>query len=304
MSESEMFRSRAVRRVCGFVFCALFVPFTALAENERPQVRVEARILEWQRSNDLDVDFAVAYTRDSGGGANVEEAALTLMPNDALSSAARVFFDEIEAASGSFDAVVEVLETAGTVRILSKPYNVVTSAEVDAGDFSSVKVDPAYTATLSNETEIPYETAKAVGPNLVSVTEYQKAGVSLVVSVQKVIDNNLVVLTMDSIVSDVTGFVNVGLNSQGEPMRVPKIDRRSIKNRLIVPHGKVFIAGLMKTTQQVEQRRGIPWLGELPVLKYIFSRTRMVEVDKELVFLVKAEILTPYRPVSFEDGES
>ena len=270
---------------------------------ERPQVRIEARILEWQRSNALDVDFAVAYEPNSGSGSEVRGATLTSMPTDPLTSATRVFFDELDTAAGNFDAVIELLETVGTVRILSRPYNVVTSSEIDMADLSALNKNPAFTATLSNETEIPYETAKTLGNNLVSVTEYQKCGVSLVVSVQKVIDNHLIVLTMDSSVSDVTSFVNVGLNSLGEPMRVPAIDRRAIKSRLIVPHGKIFIAGLMKTTQEVEERRGIPWLGELPILKYIFSRTRVVEVDKELVFLVKAEILTPYRPFYAAEGD-
>ncbi len=274
------------------------------AQQERPQVRIEACVLEWQHSGSLDVDFAVAYQRNPGGGSNVGEGGLVTTPDQPLSTAARLFFDKLETSAGSFDAVIEALEGAGTVHILSRPYNVVTSAEIPESEFGNMKTDPAYTATLSNETEVPYESAKAVGQGLVSVTEYQKAGVSLVVSVQKVIDSHLILLTMDTNVSDVTGFVNVGLNAQNEPMRVPTLDRRSIKNRIIVADGKMFIAGLMKTTQQVEERRGIPWLSELPLLKYIFSSTRTVTVDKELVFLVKANILTPYKayfPSAAED---
>lgn len=271
-------------------------------EQERPQVRIEACVLEWQHAGTLDVDFAVAYQREPGGGSAVGSAGLTTMQEPPLGSAARLFFDELDTAAGSFDAVIEALESVGTVRILSQPYNVVTSAEVADGDFNNLKTDAAYTAKLSNETEVPFETAKSVGRNLVSVTEYQKAGVSLEVSVQKVIDNHLVVLTMDTNVSDVTGFVNVGLNSQNAPMRVPTLDRRSIKNRLIVVDGKLFIAGLMKTSQQEEQRRGIPILGELPLLKHLFSSTRTVTIEKELVFLIKAQILTPYK-AHFETSE-
>ncbi|MBN2684088.1 MAG: hypothetical protein JXR40_02300, partial [Pontiellaceae bacterium] len=112
----------------------------------------------------------------------------------------------------------------------------------------------------------------------------------------------LIVLTMDTNVSDITGFVNVGLNNLNQPTRVPTLDRRSISSRLIVVDGKMFIAGLMKTSQQVERRRGIPILGELPLLKYIFSSTSTETVEKELVFLVKAQILTPYKNY-FDDVE-
>jgi type II secretory pathway component GspD/PulD (secretin) len=293
-------------RLCLGVVAVFFSLLPLQAQQDHPQVRIEACVLEWQHSGSLNVDFAIAYQRDPGSGSNVGEAGLATVSDQPLGSAARLFFDKLDTTAGSFDAVIEALEGAGSVHILSRPYNVVTSAEIPESEFGNMKTDPAYTATLSNETEIPYESAKAVGQGLVSVTEYQKAGVTLVVSVQKVIDNQLILLTMDTNVSDVTGFVNVGLNARNEPMRVPTLDRRSIKSRLIVADGKVFIAGLMKTTQQVEQRRGIPWLGELPLLKYIFSSTRTITVDKELVFLVKARILTPYKayfpPVAEDDA--
>lgn len=289
--------------LCSAVVLLLLISPAIRAEQERPQVRIEACVLEWQHLDSLDVDFAVAYQRDPGSGSNVRDAGLTTMTDQPLGSAARLFFDNLETQAGSFDAVIEALSSAGTVSILSRPYNVVTSAEIEESEFNNLKTDPAYEAKLNNETEVPYESAKAVGNNLVSVTEYQKAGVSLVVSVEKVIDNHLVLLTMDTDVSDITGFVSVGLNNQNEPMRVPTVDRRSIKNRLIVVDNKMFIAGLMKTSQQVEQRRGIPWLGELPLLKYIFSSTRTVTVEKELVFLIKAQILTPYKAYYPTDEE-
>ncbi|MBN2702749.1 MAG: hypothetical protein JXR23_00920, partial [Pontiellaceae bacterium] len=184
--------------------------FAQEGEKEKPQVRIEACVLEWQHSGELDVDFAVAYQRDPGGGSAVNQAGLATMSDQPLSSAARLFFDELDTSAGSFDAVIEALEGAGTVRILSQPYNVVTSSEVSDADLNDEKKGANNMATLSNETEIPYESTKAAGRNLVSITEYQKAGVSLVVSVQKVIDDHLIVLTMDTNVSDITGFVNVG----------------------------------------------------------------------------------------------
>ncbi|NLX26854.1 MAG: type II and III secretion system protein [Lentisphaerae bacterium] len=287
------------------VVYAFALPLSLFAlekEKEKPQVRIEACVLEWQHSGELDVDFAVAYQRDQGGGSALQSAGLTTMSDQPLGSAARLFFDKLDTSAGSFDAVIEALEGAGTVRILSQPYNVVTSSEVSDAELNDEKKGANNTATLSNETEIPYESTKAAGRNLVSITEYQKAGVSLVVSVQKVIDDHLIVLTMDTNVSDITGFVNVGLNNLNQPTRVPTLDRRSISSRLIVVDGKMFIAGLMKTSQQVERRRGIPILGELPLLKYIFSSTSTETVEKELVFLVKAQILTPYKNY-FDDVE-
>ena len=154
-----------------------------------------------------------------------------------------------------------------------------------------------------NKQEIPYETAAASGNRLISFTQYRSAGLTLDVVVQHVTPDGLVVLDLNTNITDLTGFIRVGLNERNEPMRVPVFDSREIENRLIIPDGTVFLAGLMKTTRQSERERGLPWLSELPIIRWFTTNESRDSQDTELVFLIKPEILT-HRPTMAELAET
>jgi general secretion pathway protein D len=257
------------------------------------QVRIEARVLEWQVTDGMDFSFAVQYA-GAGGGGILQAADLTLPSDPSLDSAARIFFDGLSAGdAGSFDAVIETLQTAGEVKILSQPSIVVTAGVEPMTAINTPNPMPGEKAKLSNAMRIPYESTRAIGYQLASITEYMNSGVTMEVSVPRV-EGPMVVLDLTTEVTELTGFINIGLNTLNQPVRVPTLDSRKIVNRLVAADGSVFIAGLMKTTRQYERTRGVPWLSELPVVKYFFSNRHQESSDSELVFLVKPEIMTPW----------
>ncbi len=261
------------------------------------QVRVEVRILEWQTSNSMEFDFVVAYTRNEGMKSAILDAADLMLPADpALTSATRLFFDGMDANDpGSFDAVVEILEQVGSVRILSEP-SIMLEVEADNSPFeiNSPDLAPVTRRRLSNAVRIPYETTKSVGAALASVTEYKDSGVTMDVAVLDV-KGKLVTLDMKTTVSDLTGFISIGLNNYGEPSRVPTVDSRMIENRVIIPDRTVSITGVMKTSRESDRRRGIPWISEVPLLGWLLSSKKTLRDEAELVFLVKPEIVHPYQ---------
>lgn len=308
-------------------------PTPAPLDGPALQVRVEARILEWQINDSLDYDFAVQYNRDPGSGNILGAADLTLPAKPSLDSAARLFLGNMDAGNGNFEAVIEMLKGAGQVRILSQPSIVLTSLQVDptkappppaipysatsgmstvastgSGQITSVgtkaAADPAWpagSARLTNISQVPYALNQFVGYNVAEVTQYRDVGVSLDVLVQCVKDN-LVFLDTRVSVSDVSGFISVSCDAQNNPQTVPMIDSRAIQNRLVIPDRTIFIAGLMKTTREQERRSGIPWLSELPGLRWLLSNNKKVNVDSELVFLIKPEIMSPYQPTAAPGG--
>ncbi|MCL5269823.1 MAG: type II and III secretion system protein [bacterium] len=258
------------------------------------QVRIEARVLEWTVANSLDFDFAVRF--QGGEGGILDTADLTLPADPALGSAARLFFGNMNVGGGTFEGVIEALKTVGKVEVLSQPSIVLTSKNTPKQELNAPAAPTAYEAKLSNTTKVPYETTQAVGTTLASVTEYRDSeGVTMEVSVPAVLDDNLVVLDLYTTVNALNGFIRIGANERNQSMRVPMIDQRIIKNRLIVPDRTVCIAGLMKTHNENQRNRGIPWISELPVVSWFLSNTRNSASDSELVFLVKPEIQTPYR---------
>ena len=256
-----------------------------------PQVRIEAKILEWVTSNDFDFDFAVNYTANSAS--NILSAADLTLPSDpSLGSAARLFMGDMNAAGGTFDSVIETMETAGSVKVLFEPTVVLTSAQVPEADIATDQ--GGVPARTTNNRRIPYQTSRVFGVTLADVTEYRDAGVTLEANVIRV-ENNLVVLDMTTSVTDLTGFINIGTNSLGDPMSVPTFDTRAIHNRLILRDRLVFIAGLIKTTSKTARRQGIPWISEMPILRFFLTNRHNQNADSELVFLVKPEIVTPYQ---------
>lgn len=259
------------------------------------QVRIESRILEWQLTNALDFDFAVLFNRnppvvdpvtgaiDFPGGV-VRTADLTLPASSPLSSAGRVFLSGLDSGSGSFEGVIETLETVGKITVLS---------ELDV----IVKVGPqaeGYKGKVSSKTRIPYEAVKPFGGvRLATTTEFRDEGVSLECNAFEIVQGEFIKLNYVASITDNSGFINVGVNDRNEALRVPVMDSRSIESNLIVRNRAVFIAGLLKSTREIERRQGIPWLSELPLLRWLFSSFTRDRQVIELVFLVRAEIIEP-----------
>jgi type II secretory pathway component GspD/PulD (secretin) len=238
---------------------------------------------------------------------------LTLPADPPLDSAARLFLGNLDAGNGNFDAVIEALKGVGEVRILSEPSIILTSLQADptraplppASAISTAPStapsksgnDPAWasgSARLANATQIPYAITQYVGNNSAEVTLYRDVGVTLDVVAQSVRDN-LIFLDTRATVSDVNGFICLAVDRDGNPQTVPVIDSRMIQNRLVIPDRSIFIAGLMKATREVERKSGIPWLSELPGLRWFLANNSRQTVESELVFLLRPEIMSPYR---------
>ena len=128
---------------------------------------------------------------------------------------------------------------------------------------------------------------------LATTTEFANEGVSLQCSALDIVQGEFIKLNYVASITDNSGFINVGVNDRNEALRVPVMDSRSIESNLIVRNRAVFIAGLLKSTREIERRQGIPWLSELPLLRWLFSNLTRDRQVIELVFLVRAEIIEP-----------
>lgn len=275
---------------------ALISPLGA-QEADTTQVRIEARVLEWEKADSFDFAFAANYTPGPDALSSIVRGADLTVPSG-LANGTRLFFEGMNFGGGTIDGVVEMLEEWGNVKVLHQPSIILKAQHIGEPapeaplNLPGLDKQTAYQAKLTNDTRIPYETTQAIGARLASVTEYQNSGVTLNVSVKN-IDSDLVTLDLNTNVKDLTGFISIGLNEQNEPMRVPTFNERSIQNRIAVPDRSVFIAGLMKITAETQRKEGIPWIGELPFLDWLISSRSNAKTDRELVFLVKPEILYP-----------
>jgi type II secretory pathway component GspD/PulD (secretin) len=72
---------------------------------------------------------------------------------------------------------------------------------------------------------------------------------------------------------------------------IPSVTSTTVSTWLLAKDGETaFIAGLIESTK-TKKKLGIPILGDLPLLSYLFSRTEDINVKDELVILITPKII-------------
>ncbi|UCF43057.1 MAG: type II secretion system protein GspD [Planctomycetota bacterium] len=168
--------------------------------------------------------------------------------------------------SGTVRNVVHLLQQKTNLEILASPKVMVVSgrkAEIRAVD------------------EIPFnELIQTSEGGQLSATSFKDVGVTLKVTATLTEDNEIFLQV------DTEQKVETGASETG----VPVVDARIANTSLLLEDGQVVaIGGLRRrvTTESVDQ---IPFLGDLPIVGFLFRNTRTVEVNSELVVFLSPRI--------------
>ncbi len=76
-------------------------------------------------------------------------------------------------------------------------------------------------------------------------------------------------------------------------MMLPELELQKIRARAFVPDGGTLMLGGMKIADQQEMISTVPFLGQIPVLSYFFSRQGNYESYRRLIILLTANIVIP-----------
>ena len=261
------------------------------------QVLITASILEWTHDTTFDFGFTVSYAKRAGDPRDLASAFAALPRQTRVNEGTSLFLDRIRSDSGNYKGVIQALEEAGQVRILSEPRVVVICEEdyqrLNAGAAPKDKPPPAapLVAKVSSASKVPYETVQPAGNVLAQVTQFKDTSIQLTVSVKKVIGDEYIQMTLDSSVTDLSGYVSVALNQKGDPLPTPQTFVRSIKNTVLVQDQSLFMSGILKTTESRKREQGLPWFSGIPVVGYLFKNQMRSDMDQELLFLVCPRII-------------
>jgi type IV pilus assembly protein PilQ len=137
-------------------------------------------------------------------------------------------------------------------------------------------------AKIEQGTEIPYQEAASSGATTIS---FKKAVLSLRVTPLITPDNRIIldlVVTKDNVgqVVVTSGGVNV-----------PSIDTRTLTTRVMVGDGQTVVLGGILETDRRETEKKVPYLGDIPVLGYLFKSTIKTNKKNELLIFVTPKIL-------------
>ena len=73
---------------------------------------------------------------------------------------------------------------------------------------------------------------------------------------------------------------------------LPVVSKRAVTTKIRVKDGEtIVIGGLLQTTEKLTQRK-IPFLGDIPILGYLFSRTEKEMEETETVIFITPHIIS------------
>jgi type IV pilus assembly protein PilQ len=132
-------------------------------------------------------------------------------------------------------------------------------------------------ATISQGTEIPYLTASASGATTVA---FKPAVLQLEVTPRITPDDRII---MDlEVKKDSVGQVFSG---------IPSVDTKKVSTQVLVDNGDTIVLGGIFEQETRTTVEKVPFIGELPVVGYLFRRTSRVDNKTELLIFVTPKII-------------
>jgi len=260
----------------------------------KSQARIDVVVVEWSGSDVTDIGTSVIFRRapvddPSRSGRGLVEFAQSNFPKFSQPSTLgfSLFVDKIRFHYGEIEAVFEALETNENVEILSR--QTVLVAEGEQGRIATVN-------------RVPYETTKAFGSTTAQITEFRNTGVTFTTRLEKIVENDFLVLLIAADVKELGRRITVALADQTS-LKVPEFDSRRISTTVAVRDGDTLILGGLVTKGDTLDEQTIPFigpafkkLGKVPVLgvlsnvRYLFTSRRDREEYRELIFFVTPRI--------------
>ncbi len=255
-------------------------------ENQEIQIRVRAKILEWRMEDSTEFGLSALYSKNLNSGSILSNAAMRLpldsnYPDGSKSAGpgGRIFIDKLFDRYGNLGLVIEALEREGRVKVLFEP-NITLSK------------DSPTPAKISTGSKVPYESTQIVNNSVTLVTKFKDVGITLEVKILDVLYDKYIKLEMNSNVSGLTGKnISVSLDAYENPVLVPEISTRSMKNTLLLSDKETFITGILKSHSKFDRETGVPILAKIPIIKYLFKNSLKKTTDTELAFIITPEII-------------
>ena len=146
------------------------------------------------------------------------------------------------------------------------------------------------TISIGQQLAIPGQTLTQAGTNnnsagVYSTTQYIPVELRLEI-IPHISANDEVKLEFNQRNFDVASYTNISGN------QVPNLSTQELKNTIIVPNGTtVFLGGLISERDN-KSKTGLPILVRIPLIKHLFGNTSKNKERRELLIMVKPQILS------------
>lgn len=263
--------------------------FVEMVEARMPVIEIEAKIVEITNDTDFQLGiqsfFREADSLTSAGQPIGDPATLfgglsSRFDTDELLSAStartdftgaildlRAIHDEL-----LVELLIQALQKESHAEILSAP---------------KVAVLNGYSAEIVTGTEVPVQSAQLVGAQVFLNVSFVQTGITLRVT-PYVINKDTVQLVVAPEVSAVTGFTQAVRGGFSNPI----ISTRNARTVVNIRNGSTYVIGGLISATEIEDERKTPILGDIPIVKYLFSFHRSRKVYTQLVFFITPKIIS------------
>ena len=223
---------------------------------------------------------AVDRVSDIAGESGILGPAIPGLPDNSLTSAFGGVFS-LAANLNDLQVFIELLETQGTVKVLSSPR---VSTVNNQKAVMKVGQDEFFVTEISSTTVTG--SATTTSPEITLTAFF--SGIALDVTPQISADNQIILHIHPSIseVEDDDKTVTVGGVTQTLPLALSKI--RESDSIVKAKSGQVIVIGGLMQEKKVEAHAATPWISRIPVLGFLFRHQAVSESMTELVILLRA----------------
>ncbi len=259
------------------------------------QVVIEARIVDVKKKCEMDLGISWGVSKPthlSGTLAGANQMAQGITPANVTPLSDRLNLDlaalptsGLQPASVGIalaklgggvllDLELSALESVGNAEIIASPRLITTNQQ---------------SAVIASGEDIPYQQSTSSGATAVA---FKQAVLSLKVTPQITPDDKLLmdlVITQDE---ESGQFVQ----------QVPVISTKSLQTNVLVNNGQTIVLGGIYKQNKNNNITRIPFLGGIPYVGYLFSRTQVINDNEELLIFITPRIITNNLSITKVEG--
>ncbi len=234
------------------------------------QVLIEVTVAEISLDSKMEMGVEWHYVRGSG-----RKPSTATLNADIGAAGLQYVIGQAE----RWTAALSALATDRKVNILSSP---------------AVLASDNKEANINVSTEVPVASAKYTRDDSQTIetnVQYKNTGVILSVT-PHINEHGLVTMDVSQEVSEQSENVSVGENDSR-----PSFFKRSVKTSLTVKHGQTIVIGGLIRENRNAGFAGVPCLGNVPVLQYLFGKKSDSSDKTELIILITPRVIATLEDV-------
>lgn len=275
------------------------------------QILVEVRLVEVALEDEFSTGIDFNYLSNSFG-ASGNFVATTIADTAATPFAATLRPGK----TAGLTAAVQFLQTFGTTKTISSPRLNVMNNQKSRLSFATDKVYFTIQPQLQNQFTAPGVTP--VNPNtpiiVQSIMNTVPIGVILDLQATADIDTNEIIMNIRPTISTANTYVEdpaatflSGLQFDGQDLgvtvvnNIPVVEKKELDSTLRIKSGDIMVIGGFNEEKTTIVRKGIPYLKDMPLLRYIFGSDQQYVKNVETVIFIKATIMDASAPLTEED---